>query len=82
MATYFSSDQAREQAYKLATSKTARRLLDGSQRWSLGDLRGAARASAGSYARTRDRFLEKLALAGLQPVTLYLRPHNERVVVI
>jgi len=82
MATFFSSAEARERAYELATSKTARRLLDGSQRWSLGDLRGAARASAGSYARTRDRFLEKLALAGLQPVTLYLRPHNERVVVI
>jgi hypothetical protein len=82
MATYFCTDEARERAYQLATSKTARRLLDGTQRWSLGDLRGAARTSAGSYARTRDRFLEKLALAGLQPVTLYLRPHNERVVVI
>ena len=82
MATFFTTDEASEQAYQLATSKTARRLLDGTQRWSLGDLRGAARASAGSYARTRDRFLERLALAGLQPVTLYLGPHNERVVVI
>ena len=82
MATYFSSDKARTQAYQLATCKTARRLLNGSQRWSLGDLQGKARQYSGSYARARDRFLGKLSAAGLQPVTVYLRPYNERVVLI
>lgn len=84
MTTYFSSEETREIAYEIAKScsKTAVRLLDGSEAWSLASLKGKARSYSGSYSKSRDRFLEKLTMAGLQPVTLYLRPHGKRVVVI
>lgn len=87
MTTYFSSPEAEAAAHAVAARTprniTARRLLDGSEDWSLASLRGKAKSFGGSYARSRDAFYRRLRDAGLQPVTLYLRhDHNRRVVII
>jgi hypothetical protein len=82
MTTYFSDESVRARAYELAHCPTARRLLDGSEDWSLASLKGKARQYNGSYARSRDAFYRRLREAGLQPVTLYLRPYGKRVVIL
>ena len=82
MTTYFIDDETKERAWALAKTPTARRLLSGSEDWSLASLKGKAAAYGGSYARSRNKFLTALAEAGLHPVTLYVRPHGKRVVVI
>ena len=84
MATYFSSEESERRAWEIAKAHclTAQRLLRGTETWSLSSLKGTAKAYGGSYSRARDNFLRRLRAAGLQPVTLYQRPHNKRIVII
>jgi hypothetical protein len=83
VSTYFIDDETKARAWALAKTPTARRLLVGSEDWSLASLKGKAAAYGGSYARSRSKFLTALAEAGLQPVTLYPRAlRGRRIVVI
>ena len=41
-----------------------RRLLEGEARWSMSDIKGAARRSKGHYMRSRDTLLARLQAAG------------------
>jgi hypothetical protein len=82
MSTYFTDSETEARAFAIAKTQTARRLLIGSEDWSLASLKGKASKYGGSYARSRDAFYRELQEAGLQPVTLYLRPNGKRVVII
>lgn len=82
MTTYFIDDQAKQKAYDVARCSTAVYLLNGTYPWSLSNLKGKALHFKGKYIKTRENFLRRLEEAGLQPVTLYLRKHNKRVVII
>ena len=52
------------EAEKQARGVFQRRLLDGEARWSLSDIKGAARRSKPHYMRSRDTLVSRLEAAG------------------
>ena len=83
MATYFTSLEAKCAAYALCgRSQVKRNLLDGTQNWSLSDLKGRARQFSGSYAKARHELLTDMCNVGLDPLDIKLPSQGGKRVVI